>query len=215
MNVKSLVLAGVAVLLFLGGAYGFGKGVAFAGPGVSIPRSKNPRLFKWVVFLQIILGGLALAGAFLLHVSKTEELATGEQPGDRPRMRKTLTTMARDPNLRDTSHDSKDDRWKKSLVGTWRVPLDQYGTCEVTYSADGRMSGQLILEPAGKKGGIVWNGKWDVRDGRICEEIEESDTPDLLPVGRKTKDKILEVNEKVFRTFDSEILETMIWRRIE
>jgi hypothetical protein len=215
VKVQSLLLVGVAVLLLLAGACGFRKSVAFAGPGVSIPRSKNPLLFKWVIILQVVLGGFALAGAILLHLNKTEEPATEEQPGERPRTKKTLVTMVRDPNGKGSSRGSRDDLWKKSLIGTWRVPLDDYGTAEVTYLPDGRMSGQIALEVAGKKEALIWSGKWDVRDGRICEEIEESDAPGVLPPGRKTKDKILEVHEKEFRSFDAEIGETMIWRRIE
>jgi hypothetical protein len=216
VEVQSLILAGVAALLLFGGINGFRKGVAFVAPGVFIPHSKNALLFKRVVLLQIILGGVALAGAIVLYLNKTPGQVAVEATDKPPqnRNRPSFAAMVRDPNAKNI-HRSKDDLWRESLIGTWRLPLDDYATGEITYSSTGRMSGRITLQTAGKKEELIWSGKWDVRDGRLCEEIEESDTSDVLPVGRKTKDKIIEVKEEEFRIFDAEVGETVTSHRIE
>ena len=215
MEVQSLILAGVAALLLFGGINGFRKGVASVAPGVSIPHSKNALLFKRVVLLQIILGGVALAGAIVLN--KTPGQVADERADMRPpvRNKRAFDAIAREPNAKNSSRGSKDDMWRKALIGTWRLPLDADAIGEITYSSTGRMSGRITLETAGKKKELIWSGTWDVREGRLCEEIEESDTPDVLPVGRKTKDKITEVSEKEFRSFDAEIGERVTLHRIE
>jgi hypothetical protein len=172
-------------------------------------------LFVVKVQVLILAGAAALAGGIVFFLNKADETAAREPDGGTPhRAKRTLTAMARDPETKGSSSDSKDDRWRNALTGTWRVLYGEDGTCEVTYSPDGRMSGQITLK-TGKQQELVWSGKWDVRDGRLCEEIEESDTPELLPAGRKTKDKILEVKEKEFRSFDAEVSETVIWHRVE
>lgn len=213
MEVQSLILAGVAALLLFGGINGLRKGAASVVPGVSIPYAKNAPLFKRVVVSQIILGGLALAGAMVLYLDKAPEPVADEQAAKRPKVREkpSFAAMVRDPNGR----NGKDDRWREALIGTWRLPLDDYGTGEITYSADGTMSGRISLETGRKKEEFTWSGKWEIKDGRLCEEIEESDMPGVLRPGRKTKDKIIEVNEKECRSFDSEMGETVTLQRIE
>jgi hypothetical protein len=215
VEIQSLILAGVAALLLFGGMNGFRKGVASVAPGVSIPRSKNALLFKRLVLLQVILGGLALAGAVVLHLNKAPEPVADERADRRPQNpgKRSFTTMVRDPNAKNSAHGSKDDLWRKSLIGTWRLPLDDYATGEITYSSTGRMSGRITLETGKKE--LIWSGEWDVKDGRLCEEIDESDTPDVLPVGRKTRDRIIEVKEKEIRIFDAEIGEKVTMRRLE
>lgn len=214
MEVQTLILAGVAALLLFGGINGFRKGVASVAPGVSISRSKNALLFKRVVLLQVILGGLALAGAIVFYLDKTPEQVADERADKRPRKR-SFAARIREPNAKNNSRGNKDDTWRKSLTGTWRLPLDNEATGEITYSSDGRMSGRITLDSAGEKEELIWSGSWDVKEGRLCEEIEESGTPDVLPAGRKTKDKIIEVNEKKFRIFDAEVGETVTAHRIE
>jgi hypothetical protein len=218
VEVQSLILAGVAALLLFGGINGFRKGAASVAPGVSIPRSNNASLFERVVLLQVILGGLALAGAIVLYLKKTPEQVAEEPAEKRPQHREkpSFATMVRDPNAKNSSHGSKDDAWRKSVIGTWRLPLDGSAAGEITYSSNGRMSGRITLGIGGsRKEELIWNGTWDVREGRMCEEIEQSDMPDVLPVGRKTKDKIIEVNEKEFRSFDAEVGEAVTLHRTE
>jgi hypothetical protein len=167
-----------------------------------------------VVLLQIILGGSALVGLLVLQLNKTPGEVADERAASPPpiRQKPSFAKMVRDPNAK---NGSQDDKWRKALIGTWRLPLDDYAPGEITYASTGAMSGRITLETGGRKKELIWSGTWDVKEGRLCEEIEESNTPDILPVGRKTKDKIIEGNEEAFRIFDAEISETVTMRRIE
>ena len=58
------------------------------------------------------------------------------------------------------------------------------------------MSGKITYQTKERK--IDGSGKWKIEDGYLLITLEHSSTPDILPDGHITKDKIIDITAKEY-----------------
>jgi hypothetical protein len=96
----------------------------------------------------------------------------------------------------------KDEDIAKLLVGKWVQEKAEKGfsmKVQLIVKKDGTFAGDLKFELGEKKMSFMMTGTWKVMDGTFETKITTSDNP-RVKVGHTDKDKVLEINDKVFRT---------------
>jgi hypothetical protein len=90
----------------------------------------------------------------------------------------------------------------KLLVGTWVVPREQYTATSkdggFTFRADSTFSSYGVFRIRDQDLRIEVEGKWNIKDGVLIEELTKSSQPQMAPVGDLTRDTLLTVTDKEY-----------------
>ena len=103
-----------------------------------------------------------------------------------------------------------DADYKEKILGQWKQEFVQ-GPASMkgleTYNRDGTLIGDGMLSLQGQKIPIKLSGVWEIKNGILIATVNKSNVPQMLPVGTVSKDKIVEINQTVFRykTEDGEL----------
>jgi hypothetical protein len=91
----------------------------------------------------------------------------------------------------------------KLLVGSWAIPVEQYGgTLKAggfTFQANGAFTSFLLLPGHGQDLRVDAEGKWSIKNGILIETVTKSSQPDIERPGLTTRDPLLSVTEKEYR----------------
>src|SRR5262245_24619589 len=114
----------------------------------------------------------------------------------------------------------RDKELASKLIGTWIVPPKQYHngpgsyrkvgsvmkSASRTFRPDGTFKLSAVLTIDGRDVPLRDEGKWQIENGVLIQEITKSDQPQIVPVGVVTKDILVSVTdtEYRFRTKDGE-----------
>ncbi len=95
----------------------------------------------------------------------------------------------------------KDDYFKKTIVGSWKIMRnDEINLFAVdTFLSDG--------EAWHKGEAKVSRSQWKIEDGYLFLTVESSDNEDLIPVGKKKKNKILFMDDKFMSLSGKDFIE--------
>ena len=105
---------------------------------------------------------------------------------------------------------ASDADYKEKILGQWKQEFVQ-GPASMkgleTYNRDGTLIGDGMLSLQGQKIPIKLSGVWEIKNGTLIATVKKSNVPQMFPVGTVSKDKIVEINETVFRykTEDGEL----------
>ncbi len=91
----------------------------------------------------------------------------------------------------------------KVLVGSWVVPRDQVKILTkdgcITFKPDGTFSAYGVFRIGNRDCYLETEGKWNLKDGILFEEITSSSDPQIVPAGWTTRDTLLAVTDKEYR----------------
>jgi hypothetical protein len=91
----------------------------------------------------------------------------------------------------------------KLLIGSWRVPMEQYnGALKAagdTFRGDGTFTSFTVFPRSGQDLRIDMEGKWSIHGGILIEQVTKSSQPDIFRLGDTTRDKLLSVTAKECR----------------
>jgi hypothetical protein len=105
---------------------------------------------------------------------------------------------------------ASDADYKEKILGQWKQEFVQ-GPASMkgleTYNRDGTLIADGMLSLQGQKTPIKLSGVWEIKNGTLIATLKKSNVPQMMPVGTVSKDKIVEINETVFRykTEDGEL----------
>ena len=105
---------------------------------------------------------------------------------------------------------ASDADYKEKILGQWKQELVQ-GPASMkgleTYNRDGTLIGDYMLSLQGQKIPIKLSGVWEIKNGTLIATVKKSNVPQMFPVGTVSKDKIVEINQTVYRykTEDGEL----------
>jgi hypothetical protein len=102
------------------------------------------------------------------------------------------------------SRDSTEN-YKDRLIGTWRVNSTVGSAAAdgtTRYLADGTTISSAKISRESRIYQLEVVGKWSLGGNRITYVVEKSNLPDLLPVGTRTFDDIIELTDStlIYRT---------------
>ena len=90
------------------------------------------------------------------------------------------------------------------LIGNWVVAREQYNTVHkgggFTFKRDGTFSSYGIFARADEQIRIDVKGKWTIKGGILTEELTSSSHPEIVAAGLVTRDTLLAVTNKEYRT---------------
>ncbi len=105
----------------------------------------------------------------------------------------------------------KDEYYKKTIIGSWIIfheDMENHFSVD-TYISDGEAwnAGEIVV--SNQKIPCTTRSQWKIEDGYLSLIVNSSDYEDFIPVGKKTKNKILFMSDK-FMSFpgkdDTEIV---------
>ena len=105
---------------------------------------------------------------------------------------------------------ASDADYKEKILGQWKQEFVQ-GPASMkgleTYNRDGTLIGDGMLSLQGQKIPIKLSGVWEIKNGTLIATVKKSNVPQMFPVGTVSKDKIVEINQTVYRykTEDGEL----------
>jgi len=105
---------------------------------------------------------------------------------------------------------ASDADYKEKILGQWKQEFVQ-GPASMkgleTYNRDGTLIGDGMLSLQGQKIPIKLSGVWEIKNGTLIATVKKSNVPRMFPVGTVSKDKIVEINQTVYRykTEDGEL----------
>lgn len=105
---------------------------------------------------------------------------------------------------------ASDADYREKILGQWKQEIVQ-GPATIkgldTYNRDGTLIADGMLSLQGQKIPIKLSGVWEIKNGILIATVNKSNVPQMLPVGTVSKDKIVEINQTVFRykTEDGEL----------
>ena len=105
---------------------------------------------------------------------------------------------------------ASDADYKEKILGQWKEEFVE-GPATFkgfeTYQRDGTLIADGMLSLQGQKIPIKLAGVWEIKNGTLIATLKKSNVPQMMPVGIVSKDKIVEINQTVFRykTEDGEL----------
>ena len=105
---------------------------------------------------------------------------------------------------------ASDADYKEKILGQWKQEFVQ-GPASMkgleTYNRDGTLIADGMLSLQGQKIPIKLSGVWEIKNGTLIATVKKSNVPQMFPVGTVSKDKIVEINQTVYRykTEDGEL----------
>lgn len=95
-----------------------------------------------------------------------------------------------------------DADYKEKILGQWKQEIVQ-GPATLkgleTFKRGGTVIADGMLTLRGQKTPIKVSGVWEIKNGVLIATVKKTNVPQMLPVDQVSKDKIVEINETVFR----------------
>lgn len=97
------------------------------------------------------------------------------------------------------------------IVGIWIVDFKSFNDTAMSgstsISGDGIFSTIAVIVKGKQKANLIYEGVWEVKDGFLIETVNKSSNPQIVPLGKVTRDYVirLDENEFVYRTEDGKI----------
>jgi hypothetical protein len=117
----------------------------------------------------------------------------------------SATTLSTNANVREDAKKQTDAEITKLLVGKWAVEVDEMGVKvkgTQEYTKDGKFAAEATIEAGKNTIKLTVSGTWVVKDGMVIETVKKSNQPMIVPEGKESKDKVISIDDKVYKFKD-------------